>query len=216
MGQTFGFKLPAAEEKAVSSAKYGASILIVLDLIRQTLDLSGDVAECGVFRGHTLIPMAIYLKQKAPGKRIFALDSFSGFDESVEKDIEFGGAYSGMKQVGGFSGTSDKLVQDKLRRTGTYDLVELVVGYFNRTLPVLSGKKFSFVHLDCDLYESYRICLDFFYPRMVRGGIILIDEYHEPIWPGCTKAVDQFLEDKAERPIPIERGCFSKFYIQKL
>ena len=71
--------------------------------------------------------------------------------------------------------------------------MQLVSGYFRDTLQEFSELRFSFVHLDCDIYASYMECLEFFYPRLAPGGIILLDEYNDPPWPGCNKAVDEFL-----------------------
>jgi len=71
------------------------------------------------------------------------------------------------------------------------------------------------VHLDCDLYESYRTCLEFFYPRLSMGAVVLFDEYNDPTWPGCNKAVDEFLADKKERCLEIESDNQLKYFIRK-
>jgi hypothetical protein len=57
------------------------------------------------------------------------------------------------------------------------------------------------VHLDCDIYESYKTCLDSLYDQVVPGGVILFDEYACPVWPGATRAVDEFFSDKPEKPL---------------
>ncbi|GAB4243638.1 MAG: hypothetical protein OHK005_08110 [Candidatus Methylacidiphilales bacterium] len=77
-------------------------------------------------------------------------------------------------------------------------------GHLPKTLPLLQESWFSFVHLDCDIYESYQTCLERLYPRMVPGGIILFDEYRSRVWPGATLAIDEFFSDKPETPEMIE------------
>jgi hypothetical protein len=57
--------------------------------------------------------------------------------------------------------------------------------------------------------------MEFFYPRMEKGGIILFDEYNDPPWIGCNKAIDEFLEDKPESPILITSDNQMKYYIAK-
>jgi len=57
------------------------------------------------------------------------------------------------------------------------------------------------VLINCDLYESYRAVLNYVYPRMVPGGIIMTDEYKDPRWPGATKAFTEFFADKPEKII---------------
>jgi O-methyltransferase len=93
--------------------------------------------------------------------------------------------------------------------------VELAVGFFSQTLSFYAQRQFSFVHLDCDIYGSYKECLEFFYPRLCPGGIILFDEYNDPPWPGCSKAIDEFLRDKAEKPQRTVANNYEKYYIVK-
>jgi hypothetical protein len=50
---------------------------------------------------------------------------------------------------------------------------------------------------------------------LVKGGVILLDEYDDPPWPGCNKAVDEFLADKPEKPVAIQSDNFVKYFIRK-
>jgi hypothetical protein len=201
---------------AVRTAECGSNIRIILKLLSSVAALPGDVAECGVYQGATLVPEALYLHQNKLSKTLFGCDSFEGFDEAVLSEIALGGSNDPQKKLGGFSDTSYALIVEKLRRLGLQDRVRLLKGYFEKTLPQLSDHNFCFVHLDCDLYDSYKTCLEFFYPRLVTGGIILFDEYNDPPWPGCNKAVDEFFDDKSEKPIEIESENYVKYYIQKV
>jgi len=200
----------------VSSPAGYANINIILTLVERAALVPGDQAECGVFRGSTLVPTAIFLRQKKIKKHIFGFDSFRGFDESVVKDMALGGSKAGRKKVGGFSDTSEELVNGKLRLFGVEEIVTLVPGYFRDSLGAYAENRFSFVHLDCDAYDSYKQCLSFFYPRLNRGGIVLFDEYSDPTWPGCKLAIDEYLADKLEKPQRIERDNYQKFYIEKV
>ena len=78
-------------------------------------------------------------------------------------------------------------------------------GYFEHVLSRVEDLLFSVVHIDCDLYQSYMTCLEFFYPRVVAGGFIVFDEdeFSATVYPCAQRAIDSFLADKAE---PIE--CF--------
>lgn len=174
-----------------------------------------DVAECGVYRGSSLVPMAIYLRQKGSPKRVLGFDSFEGFPESIQIDLELGGAnLDSDKKVGGLSETSLELVQSKVDR---FDLtnVELVKGYFKESLQRYRDHQFSFVHLDCDMYSSYKECLEFFYPRLTSSGVLLLDEYNDPAWPGCNRAVDDFLSGKPEKVQSIVCDNYQKFFFVK-
>ncbi len=107
------------------------------------------------------------------------------------------------------------MIQNKLKLVDAEEKVVLVKGFFEDTLDKYAVKKFSFVHLDCDLYEPYKICMEFFYPRMVKGGIILFDEYNDPVYTKCNLAIDEFMAGKPEKQQYIERDNQLKYYIKK-
>jgi O-methyltransferase len=197
----------------VPTATCPANINIILALINETVDIPGDLAECGVYRGASLVPMAVYLRQKNIRKHILGFDSFQGFDV-VTKEIALG-TRDMNRRSNRSSNTSERLVRCKLRRFEVEENVTLVPGYFCDTLQTYAESRFSFVHLDSDTYESYSECLRFFYPRMNQRGIILFDEYNDQWWPGCNLALDEFLADKPEKLQLITRDNYQKFYIQK-
>jgi O-methyltransferase len=212
LGLVHDIKLP--RRKTSAGATGASNINILLAMIDRTHHVPGDLAECGVFRGASLVPMAIHLRQVAPAKHCFAFDSFTGFDNSILRDIGMGGPPEGNKRVGGFRETSYELVLNKLRRF-RIENVTLIPGYFRQSLPQCADRSFSFVHLDIGIYEAYKECLEFFYPRLNSNGIILLNDYDKPRWPGCTKAVDEFLTNKPETLQQIEIDQHRKFYICK-
>ena len=70
----------------------------------------------------------------------------------------------------------------------------------------LKKNRFSFIHLDVDLYEPTRDSIEFFYPRINKGGILVCDDYMQTVCPGATKAIDEFLADKPEKMIALSGG----------
>jgi O-methyltransferase len=202
--------------KSAPTPLCSSNINIILALVDQTTNVSGDLAECGVFRGGSLVPTAIYLQQRGIPKHIFGFDSFQGFDAVVNKDVALGGTRDPHRKLGGFSETSEGLVAGKLGRFKVERGVTLMPGYFRDSLQKCAESRFSFVHLDCDTYDSYSECLRFFYPRVNPGGIVLFDEYNDPAWPGCNMAIDEFLADKPEKPQLITKDNYQKFYIEKV
>jgi O-methyltransferase len=216
VGNLLEVKTPAAViPLTCSSPDCGSNINIIFSLLDRTLDIPGEIVECGVFRGSSLTAMALYLKQRRVAKRIFGLDSFEGFDEHVHKDLQLGGADDKEKRVHGFDQTSLSHVYSKLKRLDLTTSVTLIQGYFSETLHKLPENRFSFVHLDCDIYASYKEALEYFYWRMSPGGIILLDEYNDPPWPGCNIAVDEFLVGKPETLTLIAVDNHEKYFIQK-
>jgi O-methyltransferase len=216
MGDLYDIKVPSnVRVNATPSPAGSANINIILDLIDQVAGVDGDIGECGVYRGGTLLAIGLYLRQSGARRRIYGFDSFEGFDASVEIDLRLGGAEDPQKSRHGFADTSYAVIVRKLELLKLSEVALLIKGYFRDTLPTAPARRYAFVHLDCDLYQSYRDCLEYFYERMTPGGIILLDEYDDPPWPGCNKAVDEFLDGRPERLEPIRRDNYIKHFIRK-
>ncbi len=179
------------------------------ELFRLTLEVPGDVAELGVFRGLGLMTWANLLEAYCIGDRtkvVYGFDNWRGFSALAPED---GGEVDAVqKRAGGFSPEpfhaelrhaidifdADRFIPWKPR-------VELIEGDIEQTAPRFvrdhPGVRFSFIHFDCDLYRPTRAALQAFWPRLSRGGVMLFDEYAIRDWPGETLAVDQWL---AENP----------------
>lgn len=176
----------------------------------------GAVAECGVYQGLTLLGVAHIFRLRGIRSRLYGFDSFKGLPEPVAQDQLADGSIPEPARKGFFSDTSYEAVRRRFDRLG-YDRVTLIQGYFEDTLPRVQDERFSLVHLDCDLYESYKTCLEFFYPRMRPGGYIVLDEYDfsAAVYPGAQKAIDEFLADKPEK---LQSFDFARvrYFLQKL
>jgi SAM-dependent methyltransferase len=191
-----------------------------LKLIERVVHLEGDVAECGVFRGRTLLAMANYVDSVDKNKIIYGFDSFKGFPGDSVGYVDLGPGRTMTNVKNRFTDAGN--ARDRIERVACHlDLnVELYTGYFEQTLPkvVSAGRKFCFVYVDCDIYESYRTCLNLLYDAVVPGGIILFGEYTRPVWPGVTRAVDEFFADRLESPIRCDdpgRPQKPKYYVIK-
>lgn len=177
------------------------------ELFRLTLDVPGDVAELGVFRGLGLMTWANLLEAYCIGDRtkvVWGFDNWKGFtDFSAQDGVDNENA---NKVLGGFNPElflkelegaikifdADRFVPWKAR-------VKLVNGHIEETVPKFAlenpGVRFSMIHFDCDLYKPTKVALDALWPLVSRGGVVIFDEYGIPDWPGETKAVDEFLSE---------------------
>lgn len=161
-------------------------LFMLYQLLKYSHNLEGDVAEVGVYKGGTAKLMA----KTVPCKNVYLFDTFSGMPAmSTEIDIH---------KVKDFSDVSPRSVKSLLKDCPNVTFCE---GVFPDTASLIKDKKFSLVHIDVDFYKSIKYCLGFFYGRMVRGGVIVIDDYESPACPGVKKAVCEFLADKKEYPI---------------
>jgi len=93
-----------------------------------------------------------------------------------------------------------------------YSNTTIVAGYFPETAACVFNERFSYVHLDLDLYEPTLSALGFFYPRMLPGGRLIVHDYSQ--CEGVWKAVNEFLSDKPEdiEPMALTQGVITKLH----
>ena len=167
---------------------------MIILLLRTVLEneITGEIAELGVYKGETARLIHRYL----PERILNLFDTFEGFaknDISREND-----QIRNSESVNHFKDTSIDSVLSLINSKNSN--VRVFPGYFPESVDKeLEQTTFAFVHLDADLHEPTRNGLEFFYPRVSPGGIILIHDYNA--WPGCRKAVDEFFRTKREFPI---------------
>lgn len=194
-----------------------AESMCLSNLLKGTLGLPGDVLECGVFRGHSLLRLAAMIKENGSAKSLFGCDSFEGFPPGSvqEKDRSI---LRRMRRVETkFRSTSHVPSRiERLCRIFDFRNVTTVKGFFEESLEQFNDREFCFVHLDVDLYSSYLTCLEKLYDRVVPGGLIVFDEYRDPTWPGATQAINEFFRDKPESPRECDAGFHEpKYFVQK-
>ena len=147
----------------------------------RTNKLGGNIAEVGTYMG-----ASAKLICKIKGERpLFIFDTFEGMPDPTDDDTRH------LKK-GDFK-SSYEFVKNYLSE---FSNVEVIKGYFPDSAGPIEGKLFSFVNLDVDLYDSTKKSLEFFYPKMVKGGIILSHDYST--LEGVKLAFDEFLVDKPE------------------
>jgi O-methyltransferase len=158
-----------------------------------TLKLNGDFAECGCWKGHSSFIISTLLSKNNFQNQFHIFDSFEGgLSGKTSKDhndkLELS-AKEILKEKEIFSSLEES-VSKVLEK---FDFVQIYEGWIPNRFEEVSGQKFSFVHIDVDLYEPTRDSLEFFYPRLVERGVIVVDDYGFTQFPGCKSAVDEFL-----------------------
>ena len=152
--------------------------------VRSLPPASQAVAEVGVYRGGSARFVAETLRTAKREMPFYVCDTFEGH---VEVDADIDGLHRPRTQ---FTRVKAEKVAKYLRE---FPFVHLKVGDIRETaLTFTAERAFGLVHLDVDVYPITRFCLDFFGPRMVRGGVIVADDYGTTTCEGVTKAVDEF------------------------
>jgi O-methyltransferase len=168
--------------------------------VQITRDIPGDVIEFGSFRGGSA---GVILQQLPTNKTLHVCDSFEGMPNVSVKD--------NFHQEGDFADTGLDRVRAGLSKLGQNFAIH--AGFFSETIPEMEkdpSLKFSLVHVDADLYESIKECLEFSYPLMRKGAVMIFDDYAAPSCLGAKEAVDEFFDDKPEKVVPLSApawGC---------
>jgi O-methyltransferase len=156
---------------------------ILWQAVRQTLPFDKDLAEVGVFRGGSAKFIAEIMRwhhKDHIGLHLF--DTFEGMPDNL--------APVDTRSKGGFENTSLELVTQYL---SDFPNVKFYRGLFEDNAHRVDHCLFSLVHIDVDIYNSYRSCLHFFDQRLVAGGMMVLDDYGFTTCPGARQAVDEFM-----------------------
>lgn len=170
-----------------------------LEFFKMTSDLRGEIVELGVFRGNSLFRWIKFrdLLENTYSRKIIAFDMFGNFPETnfnadKEKRKEF------IEETNGGTGISYDELKYLLKTQNLEKNVDLIKGDITKTLQLYVEKnpqlKISLLHIDVDLYEATKIGLELLFPYVVKGGIIIFDDYGA--FPGANKAIDDFFGNK--------------------
>jgi len=177
------------------------------ELYKMTLDIPGAIVECGVFKGVSFTRFAMFreLFKNPYSKKIIGFDTFNKFPETeFDNDRELRRRYINSA---GEDSISTQQLMDVLNHKNINKNIELVAGDITETVPNYIAShpelKISLLNLDVDIYEPSVTVLEYLYPRIVKGGILVLDDYGT--FPGETKAVDDYFKNT---DIRIEKFSF--------
>lgn len=158
-------------------------------LLRNILDVPGDVCEVGCYRGLSAYVIASMLRKMGKAARFHLCDSFEGLsafslaDRSRFHDMDR--PEKRQKYI-----CSLDAVRQNLRE---FDFIEYHKGWIPEPFRALTDRRFCFVHIDVDLYQPTRESFEFFYPKLSPRGVIIFDDYGSVKFPGARQAIDECL-----------------------
>ena len=154
-----------------------------------------DFAECGCWTGHSsyIISKLITKYKKSVNFHIF--DSFEGLSSNVQNDDQLKNLNSReLKKIQEQFSSNENFVKNEVLKD--FDFVKTYKGWIPEKFFLVEDLKFSLVHIDVDLYEPTLKSLEFFFPRLSDGGIIICDDYNSKYFNGSKKAWDEFFKNK--------------------
>lgn len=184
----------------MTNAERMAALVNALNyIVRQ--GVSGDIVECGVWRGGSMMLAAIILNELGDTSRhLYLYDTFEGMTRPSDRDL----THFGFPALQWYKG--DRIwcyapleeVEANMRTTGyPMEKIHFVKGKIEETIPVIIPETIALLRLDTDWYQSTRHELEQMYPLIPSGGVLMIDDYGH--WQGARLAVDEYFTARHER-----------------
>ena len=175
-----------------------SKILAHYELFKLVSQIPGAIVECGVLKGASFSRFAMFREIFANpySKKIIGFDTFGEFPETSFDDDK----KPREKQItnAGGESISKEQLYDVLKHKHVDKNIELIEGDIVKTVPKYIKDnpelKISLLNLDTDIYEPAVTILENLYPRITKGGILILDDYET--FPGEAKAVDDYFKDK--------------------
>lgn len=175
------------------------NILAHYELYKMIKDLPGNLVELGVFKGGSLIQFATFreLLENEGSRKIIGFDIFGEFPEAttVESDKNFIEKFAKLETKGEFLTREELLKSFENKGIGN---IELIKGDIRETVPLYVKNhpelRISLLHIDTDVYEPAKVGLEELYDRVVKGGVIVFDDFATV--EGETIAIEEFFRDK--------------------
>jgi hypothetical protein len=165
----------------------------------------GDVCELGCWRGLSAYQIATRVRESGCRTTFHVFDSFEGLSQIKDEDVLKAGGQP--QNIDAWRKSFACPLETVRRNLSEFDFIRYYRGWIPERFGEVADRTFSLVHIDVDLYQPIRDSFEFFYPRLVPGGIIIFDDYGCVAFPGAKKAVDECLE-KFGRPffVPLPSG----------
>lgn len=182
-----------------SHVKRLAKVVAQYELYKKVLGLPGQIVECGVYKGTSLVRLLTYrdILESSYSRKVIGFDAFGTFPTQSDKDdLEF---IERFEKAGG-----DGISREELERVLNYKGFQnytLIEGDVTETIPrfLLENPelRISLLHIDVDVYSPSKTILENLFERVVRGGIVVLDDYATVA--GETRAVDEFIERRGDK-----------------
>jgi O-methyltransferase len=164
--------------------------------------IEGDIVECGVWKGGSMMAVAEALLRAGDISRdLYLFDTYDGMSSPTENDIDISGV-SAKSLLDSSDKESEEsiwcratleVVKKALETTGyQMEKIHFVKGMVEQTIPNSAPDKIALLRLDTDWYESTKHEMEHLFPRLSRGGVLIIDDYGH--WQGARKAVDEYIK----------------------
>lgn len=153
-----------------------------------------NVVECGCWNGCSTYIIAKILEKNNFKNSFYVFDSFEGLSEPTPEDLQYHAVsnLSGIKPQKGMFKSNENAFRNFF---SSFDFIDIKKGWIPDRFKEVEDYKFSFVNIDVDIYKPTLESLNFFFPRLVKGGCIHLDDYNFREWGGNITAVEEFKKE---------------------
>lgn len=183
----------------------------------QALKLEGDFVECGVNKGFMSRVVMDYLDFDEQQRKFYLLDTFQGFDESYltleeQKSLQEYAVKSGSKNPW-IQGSYEPCYDVVVRAFSRFSNVRIVKGVVPDTLAEVTSEKVAYLSIDMNCVAPEIAAIEYFWPKLVRGGIVILDDYGWPAHTAQKHAMDNFAREAGISilTLPTGQGLIVKF-----
>ena len=185
--------------------------------------IPGSVVECGVWRGGSMMAVALQLKAlEATDRELWLYDTFTGMTEPSAEDREASTGVTAQELLAStpiangdnvWCLADENDVRANMDSTGyPADLLTFVKGDVSQTLKQRAPDQVALLRLDTDWYASTKVELEVLYERLTPGGICILDDYGH--WEGARKAIDEFFIEQPPRPLMIPIDYSGRVFVK--
>lgn len=173
------------------------------------LRIDGALAECGVFRGTSALALCRAAKaadRRFDGARLHLVDSFEGLSAASPSDSFLVPGRRGVQSATAPGNLFEPSYDAAVQALREFPGVRFHRGWIPAVLAELPEQRWSFVHVDVDLYEPTYGTLEYFYPRLAPGGVIVCDDYGSVWFPGAARAWNRFCDEQQLAFVVLDTG----------
>ncbi|HQS58865.1 MAG: hypothetical protein B7Y56_12565 [Gallionellales bacterium 35-53-114] len=178
-----------------------ARFLFFYDLYKKTISLNGHVADVGTWKGASFLFMAKMIKLFEPYNttQVYAFDWFQGMEPGKEDDQaqlgNYCAEYESLKKLIELQGLDDVAIINKM------DVTSELIPYFEER----PWMRFKFVFIDCGIEGVLESSLANFWPRLVNGGVLILDHYNSEVSPTESRILEKYIGN-----LPIQQAPFNR------
>lgn len=169
--------------------------LDLMNLVEKVLNkkkLKGDFVELGCWKGHSAYIIAKMINKYKENIKFHIFDSFEGLSETTPDDHNLNTLFDKkqIKKIREQFKSNEDFVKNEVLKN--FNFIKTYKGWIPEKFQEVENLKFSFIHIDLDLYDPTLKSLEFFFPRLQKGGVIICDDYNSWEFDGSKKAWDYF------------------------